>query len=212
MNAGNSQKDYVELQKRIPTFWPLSIKGPFGPDGKDQRLDWPPGGDLLFRAFRDYLRRLWRSDFYKEDGAILDGLYLEYVLGLETGYAVDPPYGLINAQMPDQSFRDGWRALSRAYAGAYVEKTATVLPQWGKSKFEYLGSRDFQQAAYLLLSESWRAKVCRRCRKYFIADIGAQVFCSVECSLESRLEGGRQYWHEKGAGRRERRTRKRGKK
>jgi hypothetical protein len=169
-------------------------------------LEWPPAGQPFVRAFRDYLRRLWRFDFYKDDGSMMDGRYLEYLLGLETRYAVDPPGGLIDATLPNQAFRDGWIALRRQYQGVYCAGAASVLPQWRSSKFEYVSSNDFQKAVYLLLSESWRAKVCRRCGKYFIADKAAQVFCSTTCSNQSKLETGRRYWHEKGTTLREQRV------
>jgi hypothetical protein len=210
-NAGDSDEEYLKLQTQIPTFWPLVLRGPFGPRGLDQPLEWPRAGQSLFRAFRDYLRRLWRSDFYKDDGSTVDGRYLQYVLGLETRYAVDPPAGLIDATLPDQAFRVGWTVLSSEHEGVYSAGGASVLPQWRSSKFEYVSSIDFQKAVYLLLSESWRAKVCRRCGKYFIADKAAQIFCSTSCSNQSKHETGRRYWHEKGTALRKQRIKKRGK-
>ncbi len=207
VNAGDSDEEYRILQKKVPNFWPLRLKGPFGPGGLNQPLEWPSAGWSLVRAFRDYLRRLWRSDFYNDaDGSRVDGRYLQYVLGLETRYAADPPYGLIDAALPTQAFHKGWLALWQAYKGVYCVGTAMPLPSWSSNKFEYVGSNDFQKAVYLLLSESWRAKVCRRCTKYFIADKAAQVFCSTSCSNQSKLESGRRYWHEKGTNLREQRS------
>jgi hypothetical protein len=205
VNAGDSDEEYRMLQIQVPNFWPMGLRGPFGPDKLDRPLEWPTGGQTLFRAFRDYLRRLWRSDFYKDDGSTVDGRYLEYLLGLESRYAVDPPAGFTDAVMPNQAFRDGWMALSRGHQGVYLARPSSVLPQWRSSKFEYVSSNDFQKAVYLLLSESWRAKVCRRCGKYFIADKPAQMFCSTTCSNQSKLELGRRYWHDKGTTLREQR-------
>jgi hypothetical protein len=208
VNVGDSDEEYRKLQIQIPRFWPLRLRGPFGPGGFDQPLEWPPVGQPFILAFRDYLRRLWRSDFYEDDGSMVDGRYLEYVLGLETRYAVDPPAGLIDAKLPNQAFRDGWMALWKEHEGVYCSGPASVVPQWRSSKFEYVGSNDFQEAVYLLLSESWRAKVCRWCEKYFIADKAAQMFCSTDCSNQSKLEIGRRYWHEKGTSLREQRIKK----
>lgn len=209
VNAGDSDEEYRKLQTQVPTFWPLILRGPFGRGGLDKRLEWPTAGKVLFRAFRDCLRRLWRSDFYRNDGSTVDGRYLQYVLGLEIRYAVDPPGGLTDTLMPDQSFRDGWTALRRQHEGVYCSGVASVLPDWRSSKFEYVSSNDFQRAVYLLLSESWRVRVCRKCGKYFIAYKAAQVFCSTVCSNRSRLEIGRRYWHEKGTLLRERRIKSR---
>jgi hypothetical protein len=107
--------------------------------------------------------------------------------------------------MPNQAFMDGWLALRRQHEGVYCVTDASVLPDWRSGKFEYVSSKDFRRAVYLLLSESWRAKVCRKCGTYFVADKGAQVFCSTACSNQSKTEIGRRYWHEKGALLRERR-------
>jgi hypothetical protein len=208
VNAGDSDEEYRNLQIQLPTFWPLRLQGPFGPGGSDGPLEWPAAGQSLFRAFRDYLRRLWRSDFYNDDGSMVDGRYLQYVLGLETRYAVDPPHGLIDAVLPTQAFREGWLVLRKEHEGVYCSGPANPLPNWRSNKFEYVGSNDFQKAVYQLLSESWRARVCRRCGKYFIADKAAQVFCSTSCSNQNKLEGGRRYWHEKGTTLREQRYKK----
>jgi hypothetical protein len=206
VNAGNSEEEYRRLQNQVPSFWPLDVRAPLGPQELDQPLAWPPAGQPLFCAFRDYLRRLWRSDFYKTDGSTMDGRYLEYLLGLETRYAVAPPYGLLDAGLPDDAFTEGWLAICREHRDAWCARTAYVSPEWRSSKLAYVSSRDFQKAVYLLLSESWRAKVCRRCDKYFIAYKTAQMFCSTTCSNQNKLESGRRYWHEKGSVLRERRT------
>lgn len=208
VNAADSEEEFSKLQTQVPTFWPLPLRGPFGPRGLDQPLEWPSGGQPLFRAFRDYLRRLWRSDFYGDDGVMMDGRYLEYVLGLETRYMANPPEGLVDATLPDQAFRVGWVALQSKHKGAYCARPASVLPQWRNGKFEYFGSNDFQRAVYLLLTESWRARVCRRCGRYFIADKAAQMFCSTPCSNQSKLEIGRRYWLEKGITLRDQRIKK----
>ena len=111
----------------------------------------------------------------------MDSRYLEYLLGLETRYAVAPPNEFRDSTLPDQAFADAWLLLEREHPGAYIGTGPTVAPDWGSAKFTYTSSRDFQDAVYLLLSESWRAKVCRHCKKYFIADKGSQVYCSPAC-------------------------------
>lgn len=206
VNTGDSDEEYRRVHMLVPTFWPLCLRGPFGPSGLDQPLEWPEGGQPLFRAFRDYLRRLWRSDFYKDDGSTVDSRYLEYVLGLETRYAVDPPGGLIDAELPEQSFRDAWQVLRQQHIGVYCIPTVALGLSWRNARLELLSPRDFQNAVYELLKQSWRAKLCRRCGKYFIADKPAQMSCSTTCSNKSKLESGRRYWHEKGSSLREQRS------
>jgi hypothetical protein len=153
---------------------------------------------------------MWRSDFYRDNGSRLDSRYLAYLLGLETRYAVDPPDGLIDTELPNQAFRDAWMALSKEHKGVYCVPSVSVTPSWRGAKFEYLSTRDFQKAVYTLLCESWRAKLCRKCDKYFIAEKPAQVYCSTACSNRAGLESGRRYWHEKGTVLRERRGKKGG--
>ena len=199
VNTGDSEEDYRTARMQIPSFWPLVLQGPSGPSGLDQALEWPDGGQLLFRAFRDYLRRLWRSDFYRDDGSKADTRYLEYLLGFETRYAVDPPGGLLDAELPNHAFTDGWTTLRKQYPGVYCVRTVSVAPTWNTAKLDYLSTCDFQRAVYELLSASWRARVCRRCGKYFIADKPAQMSCSTNCSNQTKNEIGRRYWHETGA-------------
>jgi hypothetical protein len=208
VNAGDSDEEYRKIQMQIPNFWPLGLRGPVGPEGLDQPLEWPRDGQQLYRAFRDYLRRLWRSDFYNDDGSTRDSRYLEYLLGLETRYAVAPPAGFLDSTLPTQGFADGWLVLYKKHKGLYCVPSVSVAPSWKSAKFEYLCARDFQRGVYELLIESWRARLCRRCRKYFIADKAAQQHCSVACGNRSKTEIGLRYWHEKGAHRREARIRK----
>jgi hypothetical protein len=198
VNAGDSDEEYRRLRIKIPTFWPLRLCEPDNPSELNKTLEWPTAGRLLFLAFRDYLRRLWRSDFTGDDGSMADGRYLQYVLGLETGYATEPPRGLIDSTMPNQAFHNGWIALWKDHPSVYCSGDASVVPSWKDSKFEYVGSNDFQKAAYQLFCQSWRARVCRKCSKYFIADKAAQMFCSIDCSNQNKLENDRRYWREKG--------------
>jgi hypothetical protein len=136
----------------------------------------------------------------------MDGVYLEYLLGLELEYATREHGSFRDARMPNQAFAQGWSALLAEHVGAYCTGRSQVLPEWRKGRFEFVPTGDFQSSVYVLLSESWRAKVCRRCERYFIADKPAQVFCSPDCSNKNKHEGGRRYWHEKGASRRQART------
>jgi hypothetical protein len=61
---------------------------------------------------------------------------------------------------------------------------------------------DMQQAVYELMQDRWRAKVCPKCGRFFIALKTAQTFCSVPCSEDSRRERALTWWNETGSKRR----------
>jgi hypothetical protein len=107
----------------------------------------------------------------------MDGYYLQYLLGLQTDYAKYKGV-FIDSTLPDRAFQRGWRVLCEAYKEIVVWTQPMVLPLWSSGKFEYFTNEgaDFQNALYYLLTESWRAKLCRRCQKYFIAEKAAQIF------------------------------------
>jgi hypothetical protein len=74
-----------------------------------------------------------------------------------------------------------------------------VDPIWGAGVFSYEPVNDFQRAVYQLFLESWRAKRCSLCSKYFIAEKSAQMYCSTACSGGRKLERARSWWNQKGS-------------
>ena len=82
--------------------------------------------------------------------------------------------------------------------------------EWDEGVFRYRGACDFQRALYLLFLESWKAKVCEKCKTKFIARRAAQKYCSTDCSESMQRESKRKWWAEQGeALRRQRRKSKR---
>lgn len=63
----------------------------------------------------------------------------------------------------------------------------------------------FQRAISYLMQERWRAKICSwsKCHKYFVADKGAQKYCSEKCYWERKLEQSLDYYHRFGKARRQ---------
>jgi hypothetical protein len=61
---------------------------------------------------------------------------------------------------------------------------------------------DFQEAVWCFFREFWRARVCRQCMRFFIADKSAQSYCTTECSTQAHQASARLWWREKGASRR----------
>lgn len=211
VNAGDSHEAYSQLALAAGSFWPLNVSAPAGERGLDQPIHWDQAGQPLFRAYRDYLRRIWVGDYVTQNRS-LDGVYLNYLLGLDTRFATYKPGELIDARLPDKAFTEGWATLKKQHPGAYVQSAALVVPTWGLSKLDYVATNDFQRALFILLAESWRAKICRRCRRYFIAEKSAQAFCSTACSGGNKRDRGLKYWREKGARLRGARKQKTGRK
>jgi hypothetical protein len=197
VNCGDSREAYSQIAIAARSFWPLNVSAPTGKERLDRPIRWDEAGQPLFRAYRNYLRRIWVGD-YVADNKFFDGAYLNYLLGLDTRFATHEPGQYIDLVLPDRAFTEGWAALKKTYTGAYVHSPAQVLPNWGASKLDYLATNDFQRAIFILLGESWRAKVCRRCGRYFIADKSAQAFCSTGCSGGNKRDRGLKYWREKG--------------
>src|SRR6266850_6826830 len=202
VNTGDSSEDYSQLAITAKSFWPINANAPTGENGLDRPIEWGPAGYSLYKAFRDYLRRVWVGDYGPNNNTWREGLYLNYLLGLDRAFAMYEPGNYDDALLPDRAFAQGWAELWGKYPGVYNSSRAEVKPEWGKSRFEYVAVNDFQKAVYALFLESWRAKICRRCKRYFIADKNAQAFCSTACSGGNRRDRGLRYWRETGARRR----------
>jgi hypothetical protein len=120
---------------------------------------------------------------------------IRILLGIDTA-----PYPL-EEQLPE----DVW------IAGLAVIP-AVLDVDWEEGVFRYRGACDFQRALYLLFRESWRARVCEKCRTKFIARRFAQKYCSTECSGSMQRELKQKWWSEHGETWRRRRKESTGKK
>jgi hypothetical protein len=75
---------------------------------------------------------------------------------------------------------------------------AQFFADWDEGTFRYRGMCNFQRALYLLFQESWRARVCEKCRAKFIARRVAQRYCRTDCSDAIQRELKRRWWAEHG--------------
>jgi hypothetical protein len=73
-----------------------------------------------------------------------------------------------------------------------------LVVDWERSEFTYEPANDFQRAIYALLRQSWRARICRECQRFFIAEKHPQMFCGVACSTVARQKRDREFWKSKG--------------
>lgn len=80
----------------------------------------------------------------------------------------------------------------------WVAGVATIPAEfdvdWDEGVFRYRGACDFQRALYLLFLESWKARLCDKCRAKFIARRSAQKYCSTECSESMQRELKQKWW------------------
>ena len=85
---------------------------------------------------------------------------------------------------------------------------AKLVPDWQRAEIQCKFETDFQNAIYCLMLESWRAKTCPNCRKYFVAAKSAQAHCSHECYVERKNKASLDYWKKKGKAKRVARTKR----
>lgn len=73
---------------------------------------------------------------------------------------------------------------------------------WDEGVFQYRGLCMFQRALYLLFRESWRARMCEKCKNKFIARRVAQKYCTTDCSESVQRELKLRWWAKHGDKRR----------
>lgn len=123
-------------------------------------------------TLRNMLRKVW-------DGNDAGGRTLALLLGIEWMF----PYGA-------ESVADGvWLKI-----GAL--ERARLTPKWGHGRFDYKSESMFQEAVWKLWHESWRAKTCALCSRYFIAGKPPQLYCSTRCAGVARERRNADYWSE----------------
>ena len=188
VNSDDSAENYSKLSQLSPTFWPISMD-----DENQNSIAWIPEAHSLFIHYRDVLRVLWARQFPFLDESRTDranstnGTFVNQVLGLVA------PEAQIQRAFPNRRLGP--------------PMTSSFLPEWGAGMVRFISRNDFQRAVWLLFQESWRAKLCAMCGRYFIAAKPAQGYCSPKCSNQAHRSGSSRWWKEKGAENRKTRMR-----
>jgi hypothetical protein len=183
VNTGDSWKDYRDLSKAWPTFWPVNIEGRNrsvsrkAPDS----LNWRDEGHQLFHFYRNTLRSNWT----RNPQTSTNGKYINMLFGLD---------------LPDERVKKCFAAFE------YSAATTSFYPEWGAGVIRFVSNTDFQRAIWLLFCESWRAKICPSCSTYFIAEKSAQTYCGISCGNRAHRSNSLKWWRAKGANRRAART------
>lgn len=161
----------------------------------------------MFLDYRNKLRLLWRGDTEARGSGVL-----AYLLGIIA------PSDFVRIEYIPAAVGMHWfereaRATSHAYNSllqSHPEREwrthSMVCPVWGRLDFEYSPRGDFEAALWALIGESWRARLCGQCRRYFIADKPAQNYCSTRCYGEAKRGQKREWWRTVGRARRSRET------
>jgi hypothetical protein len=105
-----------------------------------------------------------------------------------------------------------WRGMEGHPASVADLGFADVAPDWKLGTIRCKFNCDFQEALYALMRESWRAKSCRNCKRYFIANKPPQMYCSTKCFGEAKGKRSLAWWRAEGADRRRQRRKRIGKK
>jgi hypothetical protein len=156
---------------------------------------------LEARWYRDQARKIWRGDLPEKRLILLLGLEQpdEDVPGSEGWHAV----------VRELQKRDVWQDDDgNPEPPPPLEFYSTPKPKltcnWQTGEIRYEFSQGLRRALFELLKDSWRAKVCPNCERYFVADKPAQRHCSPRCYGDTKRKSDRE-WH-----RQDRRKLKRG--
>jgi hypothetical protein len=190
VNIGNSDQDFGKFATMCPSFWPFDTQ-----EAKTGLLRWITAARPALLVFRDYLRKVWISDSDANENG-----YLPVLLGLDMRFADVPERQFWSPQR--QALHEAWAQLRNVFPEISIGIRPVVDPVWGLACFSYGPVNDFQKAVYQLFLENWRAKVCSRCSKYFIAQKAAQIYCSTKCSGGVKRARSLEWWRQEGAARR----------
>jgi hypothetical protein len=218
-NLDDRESEFERFFGSYPEFAPVVVRDVTdhntvwepGPGGEEYPISWPrvapwrPDFYRLFRAFRDILRQAWThgSDFAVQ---MLLGIHprARFILRGELR-----PEGLSWWEGPEQGLEaelvEGVKALQGAY---HLDLHPGVSTDWSAGRFEYHPDTQFRLAFYLLFRQSWRARQCPRCGRYFVADKPPQRYCSSRCYGAAKQQRDLYYWRTVGAQRRQQRLRK----
>jgi len=190
VNLGDSEQEFVALGTSYPTFWPFDAQDP-----KAGLVRWHTSARPVVLVFREYLRKVWISD----PQASKNG-YLLVLLGLDVDFADRTQPGAWSFQRPE--LHESWAEFRKAFPDVGIGARPLVSPVWGTAAFKYGPNNDFQAAVYELFLENWRARVCPRCSRYFIAEKAAQIYCGTKCSGGVKRARSLEWWRQEGASRR----------
>lgn len=193
-NLGDTVEDLGRFQTKHHGIGPIDALQ-LGAEGKPAReIGLSAALHPLILNFRDLLQHVWRGS------ADRDPRILDILMGLNTEI-LDPEKwrGGVPGEVAPLT-----RFFSQAAMPALERlRRANIAPSrleavWTTGDFRFVTASWFHWAVYAVFRESWRARVCPQCRRYFIADRPPQRFCSTACSGEARNARNRSWWRHEG--------------
>jgi hypothetical protein len=200
-NIGETLDDWKHFRLKCPGFSPPQFSewfngfapgaGKFQSDPKVKALLKPP-----FLFYRDRLRAVWTRDDP-------EGINLKLLLGFEQevrdkgvlNYPLMPAvFGnrkkpSIDTFIPGQPIdRDQQTTIGGLPPGRPIVDGVTGTINW-----EF--GCAFQQCVYELMQQRRRAKVCRECGKFFLANKTRHTYCSWACFVVMKRKRSLAYWY-----------------
>jgi hypothetical protein len=207
VNCDDSLSQFQALGRAFSSFWPVKILlwTPDTDEATSKQVAWHPACHRLFLLYRDALRALWCR---KPTGLPFDW-EPHFLLGVDRSIV----HAYIAAREPADSdsplgLVPSWQDILQKFPTAVPDVHGSLEMLWGYGDFLLLTQNDFSRAFYLLFRQSWRARVCPRCKMFFIARKPKQTFCGTSCSAGSRLASNRKWWNAVGSKRRTNQRRK----
>lgn len=194
VNTGDSVRDLQRFRSQHPDFFSRE----FYERSEKQAI---AGTDTLFNWYKLLLRKVW-------EGRDPDNYRLGILLGSKN-------LGFLNTAIPAE-FQQEWVEHMRVLAAEgklegvdltnqqllrspLREFSSEFVPDWRSGGVILQSHVRAQRAIYELMRQSWKARVCRICPKYFIADKPATFFCSVQCAAEGKKQRDREIWRTRGS-------------
>ena len=201
-NLTDDVKTHEAFAHQYSDFLPVIF---FDSGMKKRPKDFPVGWRLefqeIFRVFRDLLRDVWKHG---------DNAKLAVLMG-----TAEREWQIINRQSEPRTldrilsgYETDLREAITRIPTRYFAVPARVYPDWNVGTFRYEADTKFRKAVYELFRQSWRAKVCPQCGKYFIAGKPAQLYCSSKCYGSAKRERDLEFWRSVGTNRRKERKAK----
>ena len=198
-NLQNDIAEYDKLKLKYPNIWPVEIR-----DGPDEVLRWDPEAFTLLRFYRDLLRCVW--DWPYDPASHYERNRKREALQILMGISSFETMGISNFERmltkqdfppgtPSSEYQSAWREIRSNIAGAIPGSAGWAFPSWPSGQFVYVPANPFQEALYLLFRESWRARICRSCQKFFVADKQQRQYCSSVCAGEAKKHHDLEWWH-----------------
>ena len=201
-NMGDIAEDWRKFRLKYPRFFPSeSHEVTFSRNTNltdwlyESAEDWaatnllPQYTTTPLLWYRDILRAVWAGN--DQTGAGLCVLY-----GFEKkANPIDIPVkaALIRPMfIPGESSDPTEQKTSGLPQGAPQINGVTGEITW---KF---GCEFRRQSVFELMRCRWRARICRQCGRFFVADKMAQAFCSTNCSAKAKSERSLDYWRNEG--------------